>query len=104
MNEYVVSCGVLELPKGSFFTVFPGAEVLPGQLCLFDLEGHEIVGRRYCDGEIRLPGHRILTDGVSCRVVGPVVPVEMTVKPITNLSDGEWERLAENPSPRSLDS
>jgi len=104
MSEYIVSRDVSELPKGSFFIVLPSVEVLPGQLTLIEVEGRMLILGRLHPGEIYLPGRVVDISGVECRVVGPVVPVEMTIKTITNLPEAEYERFLESPFPHRLDS
>jgi hypothetical protein len=99
MSEYVVTCDLLELPRGSTFVVLPGVPAQPGQLTLVQVFDYLIPGRftPAVDGvaELRLPKHILeLAGKCEYRVIGAIVPIDVDVKPI--MPEGE------NPFPRWL--
>jgi hypothetical protein len=72
MNEYIVSCDVLEMERGESFTVLPGP-VSPGQLVLVETHGYLIPGRWDGIDQLELP-HLILDlSAAEYRVIGPVI-------------------------------
>lgn len=81
--EYVVTCDALQLERGERFVILPASlvSVERGDLCLFNLEGYEIVGRWYpaTDGLpwIQLSNIRVeLGPSLNWRIVGRVIPVD----------------------------
>lgn len=81
MSAYSVTCDALEMPRGTqFYTLPPSlAPIKRGDLCLFNLEGHSIVGRWY-PGDlpwIQLPGIRVeIGPNLNWRIVGVVVAID----------------------------
>jgi hypothetical protein len=98
MSKYKIRGDKNELPDGSLVYVIPVAEVQPGQLAMFALEGDPkalVVGRWYPNVEgfnyISQPKRLIRDAGtVPVRILGVVIPVENPPKEIATLNVLEY--------------
>jgi len=108
-SQYIVTADDSELPKGSHFVLLPGA-VRAGELALIVFAEELLITGRWFPGVdgsdwIAQPGRLIKCSGeVSVRVLGRIIPNEPPPAQITNLREGEYEHLFDNPFPRRLDS
>ncbi len=85
-GTYRVNSAKLELPRGSHFAAL-NIPVADGDLCLFELGGHLTIGRwtpnRAGLDWIIQPGRLIpIVGDVPVRILGKVLPVEMTARQI----------------------
>lgn len=106
--DYVVKTDDGELPRGSHFTVWPGA-VKAGQLCLFRTHKRHIIGRWIPN----VAGHdfiwqperwiRVAAEHIgTLQILGVIIPAEAPLKSITDLAPKEDEHLFDNHFPRLL--
>jgi hypothetical protein len=105
-NEHRVTSDETELPRGSYFYLWPATRLDPGQLAMIETpKGVRLIGRWYpavagCNWIVQ-PGRIVQDTRSQCRILGAVIPCEDPPKQITNLSEAECERFL-NPFPRSL--
>jgi hypothetical protein len=105
-GEYVVKAQDGELPHGSYFYVWP-ARVKRGDLALFEFDKTKIVGRWFPGiagyDWILQPERWIRVrpeDAGALRILGAIVPVGKSPRPITTLAASEYKHLFEKPTSR----